>query len=100
MYCPLELIVPGPEFASPPESVQFTPAEPPLSVAVNCSIGPPDALVALHPVQLVSIVPEPGETERPPLEEPPPDVPPHPATTTSAGNIKLANMRWGDCRNQ
>lgn len=93
-------MLPGPELASPPETVQFTPAAPPLRVAENCSTDPPDELVALQPVQLVSMVPVPGEIERPPLEELPADAPPHPARTASAGNIVLANTRMRHRRKQ
>ena len=62
--------------------VHVTLAAPPLaSVAENCSTAVPDELVALQPVQLVSIVAVPGEIENVPFEElaatPPP---PHPAS--------------------
>jgi hypothetical protein len=94
-------MVPGPEFASPPETVQFTLAALPLNVAENCSTNPPDEVV-LHPVQLASMVAIPGEIERLPLplEEPPTNAPPQPARRTSAGNIALASMRPGLCRNK
>ena len=93
-------MVPGPEFASPPETVQFTSATLPLNVAENCSTNPPDVVV-LHPVQLASMVAVPGEMERLPLplEEPPTNAPPQPARRTSAGNIALASMRPDLCRN-
>ena len=93
-------MVPGPELASPPETVQFTPAAPPLSVAVNCSTSPPDVVLMLHPAQLVSMVAVPGEMERLSLEETLLNVPPQPARTTSAGNIVPASMRPVNCRNQ
>ncbi len=60
-------MVPEPEFASPPETVQVTVAPLPLvSVAENCSTGTLEE-VALQPVQLVSIEAVPGETENAPL---------------------------------
>lgn len=94
-------MVPAPEFASPPESVQFTLAALPPNVAENCSTNPPDEVV-LHPVQLASMVAVPGEIKRLPLppEEPPTDAPPQPARIASAGNIALASMRPGLCRSQ
>jgi hypothetical protein len=92
---------PGPEFASPPETDQLTLAAPPPKVAENSSTNPPDVVPVLHPVQLVSMVAVPGVMERLPLEEPPPDAPPpQPARITSAGNIALASMRPGHCRNE
>lgn len=93
-------MAPGPEFASPPETVQVTLAALPLNVAENCSTSPPDVVVVLHPVQLASMVAVPGEMERLLLEGPLLSTPPQPARTTSAGNIALANMRPGLCRNQ
>ena len=101
MYSPLEVMVPGPEVASPPETVQFTLAAPPLKVAENCSASPPEVALVLHPVQLVSMAAVPGEMERPPPEETPPDAPPpQPARTTNAGNTVPASMRPGSRRNQ
>src|SRR5208282_6293418 len=93
-------MVPAPEFASPPETVHFTLAAPSPSVAENCSANPPDVVLMLHPVQLVSMVAVPGEMERLPLEETPFNVPPQPARTTSAGNIALANIRPGHISNK
>jgi hypothetical protein len=94
-------MVPEPEFASPPETVQFTLAALPLNVAENCSTNPPDVVV-LHPVQLASMVAIPGEIERLPLplEETLLNAPPQPARTTSAGNIALASMRPGLWHNE
>ena len=88
-------MVPGPEFASPPETAQFTLAVPPLSAAENCSTNPPDVVVVLHPVQLASMVAVPGEIERLPLplEELLTNVPPQPARTNNAGNIAPASRR-------
>ena len=100
MYCPLELMVPVPDFASPPETVQFTLAALPLTVAENCSANPPDVVVVLHPVQLSSMVAVPGEMERLPLDEPLTNAPPQPARAIRAGNIALASMRPGLCRNK
>jgi hypothetical protein len=93
-------MVPGPEIASPPETVQFTLAAPPPNVAENCSTNPPDVELVLHPVQLASIVAVPGEIERLPLplEETLVNTPPHPARTNSAGNIALASTRPGHWR--
>jgi hypothetical protein len=94
VYWPFELMVPGPEFASPPETIQFTLASPPLNVAENCSTNPPGEVV-LHPVQLASMVAVPGEIERLllPLEEAVVNAPPQPARRTSAGNIAPAKIR-------
>ena len=101
MYWPLELMVPAPEFASPPETVQVTLAAPPaFSVAENCSTAVPEEFVVLQPVQFVSRVAVPGEIENSLLEEPPEAVePPQPARMNSAGNMAIATMRAGQCRN-
>src|SRR5208283_677557 len=65
VYCPVDEIVPGPLFPSPPLTDHNTAAAPPLlSVAVNCSTDAPLALVELQPVQLVSIISVPGEMEK------------------------------------
>jgi hypothetical protein len=93
LYWPLELIVPGPEIASPPETDQFTLAAPLPRVAENCSIVSPDELLALQPVQFVSRVAVPGETFRLPLEEMPATSPPQPAMAKSTGNRTLARTR-------
>jgi hypothetical protein len=69
-------------------------------MAENCSTTPPDVLVALHPVQLVSIIAVPGETVRLALEAPPFTSPPQPARTKSAGNRTHAVTRPGDCRSK
>jgi len=93
-------MLPAPEFASPPESVQFTLAAPPLSVAENCSTNPPDVVLMLHPAQLVSMVAVPGEMERLAPGETPLNVPPQPARISIAGNNAVANMRPGHRRNK
>lgn len=85
----MEEIVPAPVVASPPETLQVTEAALPFeSAAENCSTGAPLALVALHPVQLVSIEPVPGDMERAGLLEfalaPPP--PPQPAMASAAAS--------------
>jgi hypothetical protein len=100
VYCPFALMVPAPEFASPPEIVQFTLAVPPLNDAENCSTNPPDVVVVLHPVQLASMVAVPGEIERLVLglEEPLTNVPPQPARTNIAGSSALASTRPGHRR--
>jgi hypothetical protein len=85
--------VPGPLFASPPLTVQVTLAAPPLeSAAVNCSTAAPDELVALQPVQFVSIVPIPGVMDKAPFEfaDAPP---PHPASRHIAGIATTARTR-------
>ena len=80
-------MVPGPALASPPETDQLTLAEPPPeSVARKCSTAAPEELVALQPVQLVSMAAVPGETEKVPFDETPDTAPPHPASTNKAGN--------------
>jgi hypothetical protein len=72
VYWPFELIVPGPELASPPETVQATVAAPPLArVAENCSTGVPEALLLLQPVQLVSMAVVGGAIEKTPFDAPP-----------------------------
>jgi hypothetical protein len=65
VYCPLDEILPGPLFASPPDTDHVTAAgPPPVKVAVNCSTDLPCALVTLHPVQFVSIEFVLGEMEK------------------------------------
>ena len=55
---------------SPPVTFQVTfAAPPPVSVAENCSTEAPLELVALQPVQLVSMVEVPGEMAKVPFEE-------------------------------
>src|SRR5580700_2445596 len=90
---------PAPEFASPPDTVQFTPAAPPpVSVAENCSTGTFEELVALHPVQLVSMEAVPGVTENVPLVVLPDSAPPpQPASTKMAEKAPIANTRAGHC---
>ena len=96
MYWPLDVMVPGPALASPPETAHVTlAAPPPESVAESCSTGVPEELELLQPVQLVSIVAVVGETEKVPLEEPPVVVtpPPQPARTSRAGAANAAKLR-------
>jgi hypothetical protein len=99
VYWPLVLIVPGPVLASPPETVQVTLAAPPLfSVAANCSKAwPVVLLVELQPVQLVSMLAVPRETEKAP--PPPPEAdPPQPATRTKSGTAAAATRCAGQRR--
>lgn len=97
MYCPLEVIVPAPELASPPETDQVTEAAPPLlSVAENCSTTAPEEVAALQPVQLVSIESVVGEMENVPFDvvvEATP--PPQPASTRNVGSAAIASIRAG-----
>lgn len=79
---------PAPELASPPETVQVTVAAPPLSVAVNCSTGELEEFVALQPVQLVSMVPVPGEMENSPFDPPADAEPPQPARANTVGTAR------------
>src|ERR1035441_1917766 len=88
-------MVPGPLLASPPVTFHVTLAAPPaVSVAVNCSTEEPDALVALQPVQLVSMLPVPGAIVKVPFDglavTPPP---PQPARITSAGTRAMVSAR-------
>jgi hypothetical protein len=94
VYWPLAAIVPAPELASPPLTDQFTLAAPPLaSVAVNCSTAVPE-LVALHPVQFVSMVPAGVEMEKLEFEELAAVVPVlHPASASIAVNVAAVNRR-------
>jgi hypothetical protein len=62
-------------------------------VAENCSTAAPELLVALQPVQLVSTVAVPGETENVPFEEVPDADPPQPASTTKIGRAPAASNR-------
>jgi hypothetical protein len=73
----------------------LTEAAPPLvSAAVNCSTAVPvELLTALQPVQLVSIVAEPGETERVPFEDVPDADPPQPASRTKIGTALATSTR-------
>ena len=94
-------MVPGPEFASPPETDQVTlAAPPPESVAENCSTVAPEELVVLQPVQLVSMAAVPGEMEKVPLDELPDGVPPQPASANRAGSAAIASARAGQCRSE
>lgn len=97
MYWPLEVIVPAPELASPPETDQVTTAAPPLlSVAENCSIAAPADVAALQPVQLVSIETVVGEIENVPFDVVVEEVPPpQPASRTNVGSAEIARMRAG-----
>jgi hypothetical protein len=93
-------MAPGPLLASPPETDHTTDAGPPLaSEAVNCSTDVPCLLVALQPVQLVSIVPVPGDKLKVALEgsavTPPPA---QPATARSMGGKSIAASRSGRLR--
>lgn len=96
MYWPAAEIDPAPSTASPPLTAQFTEAAPPpLRVAENCSTDAPELLVALHPVQLVSMVAVPGETANVPFDEPPDADPPQPASKTRIGTAPAASIRAG-----
>jgi hypothetical protein len=64
-------------------------------VAENCSTAAPELLVALQPVQLVSTVAVPGETENVPFEEVPDADPPQPASRTKIGTAPAASNRPG-----
>ena len=98
MYCPFAVIVPAPLFASPPETDQVTAAgPPPVSVAVICSTVVPLALVALQPVQLVSMEPVPGEMMKLAFEGSAVTLPTaQPATTSRAGAKRIAAIRSGN----
>jgi hypothetical protein len=87
-------MVPAPELASPPLTDQFTLAAPPLvSVAVNCSTAVPE-VVALQPVQFVSILPAAEEMEKLEFEELAAVMPVlHPARTSTTGNADVASRR-------
>jgi|SRR5580658_10135129 hypothetical protein len=95
-------MVPAPVFASPPITLQVTAAaSPSASVAANCSTGVPLELVALQPVQLVSIAPVPGLIVKDPLLGFALTVPAlHPAMAMIAGAAsRSANRRTGFGRN-
>ncbi len=93
-------MVPGPEFASPPETDQVTFAAPPtVSAAENCSTVAPEELV-LQPVQLVSMAAVPGEMEKVPLDELADGIPPQPASANRAGSPATASARAGQCRSE
>src|SRR5580658_1928757 len=93
-------MAPGPLLASPPETDQMTGAGPPAaSEAVNCWTDVPCLLVALHPVQLVSIVLVPGERLKVELEGSAVTAPPaQPATASSTGGKSIAASRRGSFR--
>ena len=94
MYCPWELMVPGPLFPSPPLTDQVTAALPPeASVAVNCSTDAPEALVALQPEQLVSTAPVPGAMENVLFDGLAVTPPPKPANRSNAGTAAIASNR-------
>jgi hypothetical protein len=80
-------MLPGPLTSSPPANDQITSAGLPfVSVAANCITEPPLVLVALHPVQLVSISAIPGATKKAGRKEFAVPIPlPHPAARNSAG---------------
>src|ERR1700677_3225551 len=93
-------MAPGPLLASPPETDQMTGAgPPPVSEALNCSTDAPWLLVALQPVQLVSIAPVPGDKLNVALEgsavTPPPA---QPATAKTMGGKSIAASRSGCLR--
>ena len=90
--------MPGPLFASPPETDQvMAAAPPPASVAPNCSTDVPCAPVALQPVQLVSMEPVPGESAKLPFEGSAVTGPlPQPAATSKAGATRIAAIRNGN----
>ena len=96
MYCPVLEMDPAPALASPPLTVQLTVAALPLKVAENCSTDPPELLVALHPVQLVSIVVDPGVTAS--VDDVPVADPPQPASSTNIGMVPPASARAGQRR--
>src|SRR5580698_1040167 len=101
MYWPLVEIFPGPELVSPPLTAQVTfAAPPPVNVALNCSMAVPEVLVALQPVQLVSMAAVPGVTENVPLDEVvvPEDDPPQPTRKMRAGTAAMPKMRDGHWR--
>ena len=78
-----------------PETFHVTLAAPPaLSVAVNCSTDEPEALVALQPVQFVSMLPVPGAMVKVPFEGLAVTLaPPHPARIESAGTSTSESTR-------
>ena len=94
MYCPFEVMVPGPLFPSPPLTDQVTgAAPPPLSFALNCSTDEPFELVALQPVQFVSMISAPGEMEKLELVESAVTGPAvQPASTSKAGVASKASF--------
>jgi hypothetical protein len=93
-------MLPGPLLASPPETDQVTlAAPPPVSVAENCSTDAPLALLALQPVQLVSMEPVPGEMEKVEFEGSAVTRPAeHPAASSSAGARSAVSIRIGSLR--
>ena len=95
------VMVPGPEFASPPETDQVTlAAPPPERVAENCSKAAPEELVVLQPVQFVSMAAVPGEMEKAALDEPPDGAPAQPASANSAGSAAIASVRASQWRSE
>src|SRR5450631_1073245 len=88
-------MVPAPLFVSPPLTFHVTvAAPPPVSVAVNFSTNAPDELVALQPVQLLSMEAVPGVMENVPFDGFAATVaPPHPASSQSAGITAMASSR-------
>ena len=98
VYWPFAEIDPALELASPPETLQLTPAVPPeLRVAVNCSTAVPDELVELQLVQFVSMVEVVGVMEKVPFEAVPEltEPPPQPATRRMMGSAVNATTRAG-----
>src|SRR5271165_1061924 len=90
-------MVPGPLFASPPDTDQVTAAlPPPVSVAVNCSTDEPRELVVLQPVQLVSMALAPGVITKASLEGAAVTPPiPQPAMASIRSGRKSAASRRG-----
>jgi hypothetical protein len=99
MYSPEAEIVPGPLRASPPLTFQVTSAPSSAgSVVRNCSTGVPCLLAMLQPVQLVSMAPAPGETEKRVRPGSAATIPPaHPATAISTPGKKKAATRSSHC---
>jgi hypothetical protein len=100
VYWPVEVMLPGPLLASPPETLQVTlAAPPPVSVAANCSTAAPLALAALHPLQLVSMAPVPGVIENAELEGSAVPCPAEqPAANSSAGAKSIPRILCGAIR--
>jgi len=94
VYSPLLEMEPAPALTSPPLTFQLTEAAPPLfKAAKNCSTAVPELLTVLQPVQLVSMVAEPGVIENVPFEDVPVAVPPHPASRTKIGTAPATSTR-------
>ena len=89
--------MPGPLRASPPLAFHVTSAPSSAGRVVrNCSTGVPCLLDTLQPVQLVSMTPVPGETEKLVPPESAATIPPaHPATASSTAGRKKEASRSG-----